>query len=153
MNGFERLLQCRGTWVGHNRLQPRAEDPVSESPSVLTVTPVLAVTFVRLDQEWSWDGKPQSGSVLVGYTPDTGGATLHWVDTWHNGRGFMNLVGQFETENRLVARGSFPVDGSPDWGWRIEIEIGDAQLSVNMFCINPANSKDEGWVWSNYTRS
>src|SRR3954453_17702580 len=101
MNGFEQLLQYSGQWAGQYRLQPYVSDAVSESASALTVTPVLADTFVRLDQGWSWRDQPQFGSLLVGYLPQKDVVTIHWIDTWHNGRGCMNLTGRIEPPDRL----------------------------------------------------
>jgi hypothetical protein len=152
MNGFDRLSQCAGEWTGHNRVQPDISTPAEESSSRLSVTPILDGTFLRLDQQWGWKDTPQSGSLLIGYLPKEESATIHWVDTWHNGRGSMNLVGRFTPEGKLVAHGHFAVQSGPDWGWRIEIQPDGDQLTINMFCVNPANGQDEGWVWSTYSR-
>lgn len=152
MNGFEKLLECCGEWAGRNRVQPAVGDPIDESISRLTIVPVLNETFVRMDQQWSWEQKPQLGSLLIGYVPAKEEASIHWIDTWHNGRKCMNLMGRFELEGRLVAHGSFGVESGPDWGWRIEIDHGPQKLSINMFCTNPCNGKEEGWVWSEFAR-
>lgn len=152
MNGFGKLAKCAGEWVGSNRVQPFVNDPIDESSSRLTVTPVLAGTFLRLDHAWSWQGEPQSGCLLIGYLPQAERATIHWIDTWHNGRSAMSLIGQFDAAGKLVAHGSFAVTGEPDWGWRIEIE-SDRDLIIHMACINPANGNEEGWVWSKFARS
>jgi hypothetical protein len=151
MNGFHKLLECAGEWVGRNRVQPSPNEPAEESASRLNVTPILNDTFLRLDQQWNWKGEPQSGSMLIGYIPSTQRATIHWIDTWHNGRGAMNLVGEFDAAGKLIAHGTFPVKGEADWGWRIEIHHVH-ELIINMFCINPANGNDEGWVWSSFAR-
>jgi hypothetical protein len=152
---FDHLATLAGDWTGTNRVQPAPTDPVNESASQLTISPILGGTFLRIDQEWSWNDTPQSGSLLIGYLPKQELATIHWIDTWHNGRGSMALTGRFADDGiKLTALGSFSVDTGPDWGWRIELQLTDAdELTINMFCINPANAKDEGWVWSEYTRS
>jgi hypothetical protein len=153
MTGFDKLSKCAGEWIGHNRVQPSVGDPVDESLSRLTITSILKGTFLQLDQEWSWKGDPQYGSMLIGYVPEKEQATIHWVDTWHNGRRSMDLIGRFDAEDKLVANGHFPVESQLDWGWRIEIQTsGDDELSINMYCINPVNGKDEGWVWSTFVR-
>src|SRR4051794_25715267 len=117
MSGFDRLSQCVGEWTGRNRVQPFVGDPVSESTSRLSVTPILQGTFLRLDQEWAWKDEPQSGSMLIGHFPEEGRATIHWIDTWHNGRRAMDLVGRFDVDAKLVADGHFPVEAGPEWGW------------------------------------
>jgi hypothetical protein len=153
MNGFDGLLKCAGEWAGRNRVQPYVNEPADESSSRLTVTPILNGTFLRVNQQWSWKGEPQLGCMLIGYLPDEERATIHWIDTWHNGRRSMTLTGEFEVGGKLVAHGSFPVNGEQDWGWRMEIHADDDGLIINMFCINPANWNDEGWVWSTFARS
>ena len=152
MNGFDRLLRCAGEWIGQNRVQPFVDQPADEASSRLSVTPILNGTFLRLDQQWRWKGQPQLGCMLIGYLPQEQRATICWIDTWHNGRRTMNLTGQFDADGKLIAHGSFPVKGEPDWGWRIEIHAGD-ELIINMFCLNPATGKEEGGVWSNFARS
>jgi hypothetical protein len=49
----------------------------------------------------------------------------------------------------LVPSDRHPDKGEPDWGWRIEIHA-ESDLIINMFCINPANGNEEGWVWSSF---
>lgn len=152
MASFEQLLTLAGQWQGEYRLRPMPSDPIHECPTRLAVTPVLNRTFLRIDQEWTWKDQPQSGSLLVGYLPKQDLVTIHWVDTWHNGRSAMSLVGRFNLTGKLVAHGTFPVDGGPDWGWRTELEMADGHLTINMFCVNPATNADEGWVRSTYMR-
>ncbi len=152
MNGFDMLSSYAGAWAGRNRVQPSVNNSPDESASRLTITPVLDGTFLRLDQQWSWKGDPQAGSMLIGYLPKEQSATVHWIDTWHNGRRSMNLFGRFEPDGKLVAHGHFPVESGPDWGWRMEFRPGGDALVIDMACINPANGKEEGWVWSTFTR-
>jgi hypothetical protein len=153
MNSFEKLLNCAGEWGGRNRVQPFVNDPPDESASRLTVMPILNGTFLRLDQQWSWKNEPQVGCMLIGYIPKEQRATIHWIDTWHCGRSSMSLIGKFDADGKLIARGMFPVKGEPDWGWRMEIQVSDDELVINMACINPTNGKEEGWVWSKFTRA
>lgn len=153
MNGFDNLLKCSGSWRGMNRLKVTPDDPVDESSSQLIVTPILRNTFIRLDQTWSWKTEPQSGSLLIGHDPQTQSASIHWIDTWHNGTKVMLLIGEFNAKGVLIARGHFAVKDSPDWGWRIEIQIAQDLLKIDMFCINPAGPTEVGWVWSEYRRT
>jgi hypothetical protein len=152
MNGFEQLLACAGTWDGSNRLQVELDSPIEESTSRLIVTPLLRDSFIRIDQTWDWKGDPQSGSFLIGFDPKSSEATIHWIDTWHNGRRVMPLTAAFDSSGALIANGQFPVAGGPDWGWRIEIRAESDQLKIDMFCLDP-NGKEQGYVWSSFTRS
>src|SRR5688500_7534719 len=146
MNGFERLLACAGAWEGRNRVEVTPGEPVEESASRMIVTPVLRDTFVRFDHTWSWKQEPQIGSMLIGFDGKSGAASIHWIDTWHNGTRVMSLTGRFEPDGRLVVRGHFPVSPGPDWGWRIEISANQGRLKVDMFCVTPAG-QDEGGAW------
>jgi hypothetical protein len=141
MLDFHALLTFAGEWEGRNRVQPDPNSEGNESSSRLTVTPILRDTFVRIDQTWSWKNDPQFGSMLIGFNPKTGEASMHWVDTWHNGRGAMALKGKFDQQGRLVLHGHFSVENSPDWGWRIEIYRRERRLIIDMFCVNPKSKK------------
>jgi hypothetical protein len=152
MNGFDQLLACTGAWDGSNRVQVERDSPIEESASQLIVTPVLRDTFIRMDQNWSWKGDLQCGSFLIGFNPKTGEASIHWIDTWHNGRRVMPLPGSFSSNGALVANGHFPVSGGPDWGWRIEIRAQSDHLKIDMTCLDP-RGQEEGYVWSTFTRS
>jgi hypothetical protein len=152
MNGFDQLLACAGTWDGTNRVQVELDSPIEESASRLTVTRVLGNSFIRMDHAWSWKDKPQTGSFLIGFNPKSADASIHWIDTWHNGRRVMPLAATFDPAGALIANGHFPVAGGPDWGWRIEIRATSDQLKIDMFCLDP-NGKEEGYVWSNFTRA
>jgi len=151
MASFDQLLACAGSWQGTNRVQTETGTPINDSPSSLAITPILRDTFLRIDQTWAWKNEPQIGSLLIGYNSNTELATIHWIDTWHNGRRVMPLEGRFDEKGKLVAHGHFPVANQPDWGWRVEISISESELKIDMFCVRP-DGKDDGWVWSRFTR-
>src|SRR4051794_39742749 len=93
MNPVEALNVLAGNRRGSNPLQdPNTGEP-EESPSTVTVTPVLDGRFVRLDYTWGDRGKPQEGSLLIGFDPQSGEASGHWIDTLHMGRKAMNCLG------------------------------------------------------------
>jgi hypothetical protein len=152
MSDFNTLLSLAGEWEGRNRVQPDPKSEVNESSSHLKITPILRDTFLRIDQTWRWKDDPQFGSMLIGFSPRTGEASMHWIDTWHNGRGAMQLKGRFDERGRLTLHGHFSVENSADWGWRIEIFMRDGRLIIDMFCVNPNGGKDEGWVWGDFGR-
>ena len=149
---FPALLALSGSWQGHNRLQTAAADPIQESSSLLTVTPIENDTLVRIDQSWNYQNEPQTGSMLIGHDGNTGAITIHWRDTCHNATKIMQLHGQFETQRGLVATGHFAVGSGPDWRWRIEIRVSDQQLHIDMFCVNFDSAIDDGGVRATYVR-
>ena len=152
MTGFEKLLACAGTWDGRNHVQTAVGEPINDSPSQLIVTPLLRDTFVRIDQTWSWKDEPQSGSMLISYDPKTEVANMHWIDTWHNGRRVMPLVGKFDEKGVLIVNGHFSVADGLDWGWRIDLRMNDDRLKIEMFCIKPSG-KHDGGVWAEFSRA
>jgi hypothetical protein len=150
MNAFDKLLTCTGTWEGVTRLQFSAAEPMHESPSLIVVTPLLRGTFIRLDQTWTWEGKEQLGSLLIGHDPKSQTATLHWIDTFHNGLRVMACAGNFNAQGALIVLGSYPAPPGPDWGWRIEIPtIKERRIKIDMFNIDPTG-KEDGGVWAEF---
>lgn len=156
MDQFQALLECEGNWTGSNRIQTTPTDTIQESISRLAVTPILNRTFLRIDQEWSWEGQPQSGSFLIGNSHESKQASVHWIDSWHNGVRVMPLVGGFENTGEgkcmLVVNGTFPVEPGVDWGWRITFQFHGEQLKIDMVCLPPEGFPEVGWVWSEFQR-
>lgn len=132
------LLRHAGVWHGINRLYLDPNGPPDESDSRLVITPLLGDRFVRIDQTWSWQGKPQEGSMLVGFDSDVRQASLHWIDTFHLGRKVMACTGAPGQSELLDVLGSYSAPPGPDWGWRITIELnGQDKLQIRMFNIEP----------------
>jgi hypothetical protein len=147
------LSGCAGTWRGTNRLQVFPEEPADESPSNLTVTPVLRGRFVRIDQKWSRQGSPQEGSVLIGCDPDSRTATAHWIDTFHMGHKVLVCNGVFAEDGTLDVRGSYAVPPGPDWGWRITVAAtAKNEFEILMYNIDPTGKEDLA-VRARYTRA
>jgi hypothetical protein len=125
VNPVEALTAVAGQWTGSNTLQDPNTGKPEESPSTVTVTPVLGGRFVRLDYTWGYQGKPQEGSLLVGFEPKSGEISGHWNDTWHMGLKGLACVGT-AGGGTIAVRGSYAAPPGPDWGWRIEITPGES---------------------------
>ena len=142
MNALDTLLACAGTWRGANRLFVSPDGPADESASVVTVTPLLRGTFVRLDQTWAREGRPAEGSLLVGFDAASKVATAHWIDTFHMGRKVMACEGTVGDDGALDVRGGYAAPPGPDWGWRIRVTAAaGSQLEIVMFNIDPAGNE------------
>lgn len=154
MDALERLAACAGTWRGTSTLQDPMSGKADESPSAATVTPVLGGRFVRLDYTWSYDGKPQEGSLLVGLDRKAGTASAHWIDSWHMGSKVMALGGPAgDGGGALVVRGTYAVPNHPDWGWRIDLLAEDGEaLRVVMYNVWPEGKQEDLAVEAVYTR-
>jgi hypothetical protein len=100
MNAFAKLSACAGKWRGTNRLyDPHTNQPL-ETESTAIVTPVLQEKFVRIDYIWSYQDEPHEGSFLVGYDPQAGNFSTHWIDSWHMGNQVMSCHGTAENDGR-----------------------------------------------------
>jgi hypothetical protein len=138
MNAFAKLSACAGKWRGTNRLyDPHTNQPL-ETESTAIVTPVLREKFVRLDYTWSYKDEPHEGSFLIGYDPQAGTFSTHWIDSWHMDNQVMSCHGTAENDGNINVLGSYAAPPGQDWGWLIIIKSnGETQLGINMFNITP----------------
>lgn len=135
---LQTLIECAGEWDGINRLYVDPKGKPDESDSRILITPLLGKSFVRIDQIWSYQGKPQEGSMLVGFDPDAQQVSLHWIDTFHMSRKVMICTGATGQDQTIDVLGSYSAPAGPDWGWRITVEIrGKGKLEIRMFNIDP----------------
>lgn len=153
MSALEGIAACAGTWRGTSTLQdPHGGTVDDTSDSTATVTPVLGGRFVRIDYTWAWDGKPQEGSMLLGYERKAERTTAHWIDGWHNSDTVMACTGGAPVDGTITVRGSYAAPTGPDWGWRIDITPGDEALRIVHYNVWP-EGKEELAVDSSYTRA
>ena len=152
MSILDALAACAGSWRGTNTLQDPHNNIAEESAATATVTPVLGGRFVRLDYTWGYQGKPQEGSLLIGFDTQADTVTAHWIDTWHMSDKVMACTGSSPSGPTLAVLGSYAAPPGPDWGWRIEITPGDSQLRLVMVNIWPEGKEDLA-VEATYTRA
>ena len=152
MSPIETLAACAGRWSGTSTLQDPMRGIAEDSESAATVTPVLGGRFVRLDYTWAYDGKPQEGSLLVGFNPTSSELSAHWIDSWHNGFGVMACTGTAGEDSGISVRGSYAAPPGPDWGWRIDITPGGDSLRVTHYNVTPEGEEALA-VDSHYTRA
>ena len=119
MTFLENLAACAGRWQGTNRLHdPNTQQP-EDTPSTLTVTPILDGRFVRLDYTWAWQGQPQAGAMIIGHENEANLDTAYWVDSWHNSDKGMLCRGAGGDGTTITVAGTFAAPPGPDWGWDI----------------------------------
>ncbi len=152
MSVLEGLIACEGRWQGTSTLQDPHSGTDDTSPSTATVTPVLGGRFVRVDYTWSYGGKPQEGSLLIGYQHKAETATAHWIDSFHNSDKVMACAGSVADGAPLSVRGSYPAPPGPDWGWRIDVLPEGDTLRIEHYNVWP-EGKEELAVDSRYTRA
>jgi hypothetical protein len=151
MSALDGLAACAGQWQGTSTLEDPHSGIADESASIATVTPVLDGRFVRIDYTWSYQGKPQQGSLLVGLQKKAGIATGHWIDSFHNGEKVMACTGSAADDGTVSVRGSYQAPPGPDWGWRIDVTPGADTLRIVHHNVWP-EGKEELAVDSRYTR-
>lgn len=135
---LDALVADAGEWRGSNRLHDPHTGGPQDSDGTATITPVLNGKFVRFDYTWSYDGKPQEGSILFGGEANSNAVSAYWIDSWHMGRGVLPCTGKIHGKESLSVRGTYAAPPGPDWGWRIELKFdGDRTLRMVMVNISP----------------
>jgi hypothetical protein len=152
MNAFDALTASAGSWRGTSKLHDPNTGKPDDSRSTLIVTPVLGGRFVRLDYGWSYQEKPQEGSLLLGFDRKADTATAHWIDTWHMSSKVMACNGPGTDGSTISLRGSWAAPPGPDWGWRIDVTAGD-ELRIVMWNVWPDGSREDLAVEATYTRA
>jgi hypothetical protein len=136
------LMGYVGEWAGENKLWFDGND-ARISASRLSVSPVAGGKFVRADYTWGYEGKPQDGSILIGFDSARDVVTAVWVDSWHMGEKAMSCDGSVAADGTVIIPGSYAAPPGPDWGWRIEIGAGPVDaLVMRMFNVSPAGKED-----------
>ncbi len=136
------LVDCAGTWNGINTLQDPHTNAPAESVSTATVMPEFDGRLVRLDYTWSYEGKPQAGSLLFGFDKEKNTHRAHWFDSWHMGSKAMECSGVAQESGIISVRGSYAAPPGPDWGWRIDLHTDDITMKMVMYNIWPDGRED-----------
>jgi hypothetical protein len=79
MSVLTELLASAGSWTGTSTLQDPQTSGPDPSTSTAEVTSVLDGRFARIDYTWSYRGKAQAGSLLLGYDEKSGEVTACWT--------------------------------------------------------------------------
>jgi hypothetical protein len=138
MTTLAQLAACAGTWQGTNRLHSPETGQAEDSPSTLSVTPMLDGRFVRLEYTWNYQGAPQAGALIVGHDSEAKADTAYWVDTWHNGDKSLVCRGPAGEGGTLTVKGAFAAPPGPDWGWDIVLTPKPgASLEIVMHVYTP----------------
>src|SRR5215208_448604 len=132
------LSRLAGSWSGVSRLWLEPDKLADESPVVGTIQLVLDGRFALYLYQGSIEDEPQYGMLTIGYNTLTDQYEASWVDSFHNNTAIMFCTGK-PTENGFSVLGSYPdPTGGPDWGWRTEVELVDADhLVITAYNIHP----------------
>jgi len=136
------LAQLAGNWRGISKLWLEPDKLADESPVVGTIQLLLEGRFALYLYQGSIEGEPQHGIFTFGYNTTLEQFEASWVDSFHNNTAIMFCTGDAREKGFFVL-GSYPdPTGGPDWGWRTEIELFDADhLTITAYNISPEGSE------------
>jgi len=132
------LAQLAGNWRGTSKLWLEPNKLADESPVVGTIQLLLEGRFALYLYQGSIEGEPQHGMFTFGYNTTLEQYEASWVDSFHNNTAIMFCAGA-AAEKGFSVLGSYPdPTGGPDWGWRTEVELVDADhLRIAGYNITP----------------
>ena len=132
------LAQLTGNWRGTSKLWLEPDKLADESPIVGTIQLVLEGRFALYLYQSSIEGEAQHGMFTFGYNTLLDRYEASWVDSFHNNTAIMFCTGDAKEKGFFVL-GSYPDPaGGPDWGWRTEVELTDADhLRITAYNITP----------------
>lgn len=132
------LAQLAGNWKGTSKLWLEPDKLADESPVVGTIQLLLDGRFALYLYQGSIDGEPQHGMFTFGYNTTLDRYEASWIDSYHNNTAIMFCAGG-PTERGFSVLGNYPDPiGGPDWGWRTEVELVDAnRLTITAYNISP----------------
>ncbi|GGC94754.1 DUF1579 family protein [Undibacterium terreum] len=142
-----------GQWEGRNRLflsWPTPSEFLSDTR--LTVTELADGSLLQLNYDWSHEGKPQQGILLLAYDAEKNSATASWGDSWHASKKLLPSSGAIGDDGLVNLLGSFEAPPDPDWGWRILLKpVSGSEMQIAMYVIPPGEEEQEA-VTANYRR-
>jgi hypothetical protein len=132
------LARIAGGWQGVTRTWLEPEGVPSQSKTQGSIQLVLDGRFALYLYQGSVAGEPQQGMFTFGYNTTSDEYEASWVDSYHNNTAIMFCTGK-PMENGFEVLGSYPdLTGGPDWGWRTEVTLEDADhLTIVAYNIVP----------------
>ena len=132
------LAQLVGAWTGTSKLWLEPDMLADESPVQGAITLVLEGRFAIYLYQGLVEGEPQHGMFSFGYNTTLDRYEASWLDSFHNNTAIMFCSGA-PKENGFLVLGSYPdPTGGPDWVWRTEVTLEDADhLTIEAYNIMP----------------
>jgi hypothetical protein len=132
------LAQLAGSWKGKTRTWFDPDTLGDESPTQGSIQLILDGRFAIYLYQSSLEGEPLHGMFTFGYNTTLDQYEASWVDSFHNNTAIMFGTGQ-AIDNGFSILGSYPDPaGGPDWGWRTEVVLRDANhLVLTAYNISP----------------
>ncbi|HEY0867567.1 MAG TPA: DUF1579 family protein [Fimbriimonas sp.] len=146
------LIKAEGSWTGTSRLflpwLPEGEQ-IKVCDSTLKVQVAPESTYALVTYDWSIDGEPQEGAMVVSANSN-GHHTAGWSDSWHQNSSVLFLLGTGKG-TRMEAVYSNDDEGS--WTWSVELRFTQEE-ELNLFMTNIHPGGQEDWaVDASYRRA
>jgi len=136
------LTRLAGGWIGTTKLWIKPGVLADESPVQGSIQLVLDGRFALYLYQGSIEGEPQHGIFTFGYNTQLNRYEASWVDSWHNNTFIMFCTGDALENGFQVLGGYTDPSGGPDWGWRTEVVLEDANhLTITTYNINPEGNE------------
>lgn len=142
-----------GDWQGTVKTWFKPGELADESNVKGTISLFLGDRFLRHSYQGSIQGKAREGEDTVAFNSATAKFQSSWVDDFHMNYGLLISEGS-PIENGFSVFGKYAVgDGSPDWGWRTDYVLEDADhLTVTAYNVLPDDSQEAKAVETRYKR-
>lgn len=132
----ENFAKLVGMWDGSKKLILSPEDPVRECEAVAYIGLEANGKFLKVNYEWSFDGKKQEGLALFHIGKEQQAKSV-WIDSFHQGGDFLVSNGML-TDNTASTKAHYTQPEYSDWAWRINLEaIDENSFALVMFNIFP----------------
>ena len=137
----EHFSKLVGMWDGTKKLILSPEDPVRESEAVACIGLEANGKFMKINYEWSYDGKKQEGLLLFHLDKEANAKSV-WIDSFHQSGDFMNATGDL-MDGKFSTKANYTQPEYSDWAWRICLETADENsFSLMMFNIFPDGNEE-----------
>lgn len=135
----EKLKGLVGAWAGNNRLHLgdwHPVKPIHDSDGTASVRERIGGQFLEIAYTWEHEEKSCEGLLILGGDNKTDAVNAFWTDSWHMAHQLIQCSGT-QVDGNVSVKGSYRVEGHPEWGWRTEIIPGTDEFKYNMYNISP----------------
>lgn len=141
---FESLV---GAWEGMTRAYVEPGVLADEKPFKATILFVIGDSILEYNYRGAVLKRPFVGKLLFGYNEGRRRFEAAWIDSYLCRSAIMYLTGSEWLEGQesdcFAVTGTYPdLEGGPDWSWRVEFRVLDAEnIVVSHFNIKPTGEE------------